>query len=150
MSPDNLKAWRKTLGLTQEEAAEKFGVSRATVIAWESGAREIPTMIDLVCSAAGRAWKQRPGHGPVTLVYADAPMWLNPYGPRRMPMLQMELYPNNAAALERCCELVEGDVFFNPFIMVEGGDTIWSATELFAECRRRASVEAEEAPVDAA
>jgi transcriptional regulator with XRE-family HTH domain len=38
-----MNAARVAAGLTQEELADKMGVSRSTVIDWESGKREIKT-----------------------------------------------------------------------------------------------------------
>lgn len=38
-----MNAARVAAGLTQEELADKMGVSRSTIIDWESGKREIKT-----------------------------------------------------------------------------------------------------------
>jgi putative transcriptional regulator len=46
MTKEELKAARQRLGLTQAGLAEKLGVSRRTVEAWESGRRNIPAPIE--------------------------------------------------------------------------------------------------------
>lgn len=58
MTPDQFKAWRKALKLTQRDAAKALGVSTATIQLYEAGQRfdtgatvEIPTTVDLACSA---------------------------------------------------------------------------------------------------
>lgn len=48
------KAARVAAGLTQQELAEKIGVSRYTVIDWENGKREIRTpYLHLFCTITG-------------------------------------------------------------------------------------------------
>lgn len=48
------RAARVAAGLTQQELAEKMGVSRSTVIDWESGEREIrPPYLLLFSSITG-------------------------------------------------------------------------------------------------
>ena len=42
MTPEELKALRARLGLTQYELAEKVGVARNTINRWEMGIRSIP------------------------------------------------------------------------------------------------------------
>jgi len=42
MTPEELKALRARLGLTQQELAEKVGVARNTINRWEMGIRSIP------------------------------------------------------------------------------------------------------------
>jgi transcriptional regulator with XRE-family HTH domain len=42
MTREELKALRATLGLTQEDLAEKVGVARNTINRWEMGIRHIP------------------------------------------------------------------------------------------------------------
>lgn len=57
MTPDDFKAWRSQMGMTQQEAAEALGVSKGTVINYETGTRredgrqvEIPANIQRVMS----------------------------------------------------------------------------------------------------
>ncbi len=54
--PDQFKAWRKLLKLTQAEAAVKLGISSRSVELYESGVRagnevEIPRPVELACAA---------------------------------------------------------------------------------------------------
>jgi hypothetical protein len=69
--------------------------------------------------------------GPVTLVYSDGPMFLDPYGPRRRPaMMQQEPYPSNAMALARVQELWGRNDFHNPFVITKDGSPVRNAVEL--------------------
>ena len=45
MSPTELRAWRKSTGLTQQTLAEIAGVSLRTVTRWESGEVPIPRLL---------------------------------------------------------------------------------------------------------
>ena len=56
MSPAQFKAWRKSLGLKQKEAAEKLGLKKRMIQYYETGRREghrveIPKAIRLACFA---------------------------------------------------------------------------------------------------
>lgn len=54
MAKLTLKAARVNMGLTQDELAERMGVSRSTVIDWENGKREMrTTYVYLFCSITG-------------------------------------------------------------------------------------------------
>lgn len=62
MTPDEFKGWRKALGLSQEEAAERLGLSRSSVLNYERGSRredgrivEIPLTVHLACEAVSIA-----------------------------------------------------------------------------------------------
>lgn len=90
-----LLQWRKRLGLTQAEAGEKLGVTRATILNWETEATPIPRVVETGCQIWEKKLKKRPDFGPVTLIYSDEPMFVNPYGPARLAMMQRELYPTN-------------------------------------------------------
>ena len=51
---EKLRALRKEHNMTQDELAEKMGVSRSTVIAWENDQREMRTAyVRLFCSITG-------------------------------------------------------------------------------------------------
>jgi transcriptional regulator with XRE-family HTH domain len=137
MDTKELCAWRERVGLTQEQVAEKLGITRTTVQNWESGATRIPVAVDSACENWEHRLKQEnPAFGPVTLVYSDAPMWIDPYGPRRKPaMIQQEAYRNNSAALGRVQELWGREDFQNPFILEQStntatGRTLWNVVEL--------------------
>ena len=49
--PEEFKAWRKRLGLTQAAAAEELGVTRRAIVHYERGARAISKMVRLACAA---------------------------------------------------------------------------------------------------
>ncbi|QRG06109.1 helix-turn-helix transcriptional regulator [Xanthobacter dioxanivorans] len=58
MDNEVFKTWRKVVGLTQAQAAEALGVSKATIENYERGSRredgrpvEIPRHIALACAA---------------------------------------------------------------------------------------------------
>jgi DNA-binding XRE family transcriptional regulator len=49
--PEEFKAWRKRLGLTQEAAALELGVTRRAIVHYERGARSISKVVRLACEA---------------------------------------------------------------------------------------------------
>ena len=51
MRPEEFKAWRKRLGLTQAGVAQAMGITRRAVIYYEQGARLIPRLVTLACKA---------------------------------------------------------------------------------------------------
>lgn len=51
MRPEDFKAWRKHLGLTQAATAKELGITRRAVIYYEQGARVIPKVVMLACKA---------------------------------------------------------------------------------------------------
>ncbi len=58
MTPATFRSWRKSLGLTQQGAAEAIGVSKGSVLLYEAGKRrddgrpvEIPRTVALACAA---------------------------------------------------------------------------------------------------
>lgn len=56
MRPDDFKAWRKSLGFSQKEAAEALGLKRRIVQYYEKGVRDgvavvIPKTVRLACYA---------------------------------------------------------------------------------------------------
>jgi DNA-binding XRE family transcriptional regulator len=130
MRGSELGAWRKSLGLTQADAGQKLGVTRATIQNWESEATPIPGAVETGCKIWEQEFKKRPDFGPVTLIYSDGPMFVNPYGPNRLAMMQRELYPSNAEALERIYDLWGKEDFHSPLIMEESGEIVWNVVEL--------------------
>jgi DNA-binding XRE family transcriptional regulator len=60
MSPDSLKAWRASLGLSQRAAAKALGCSRTSIMVWEKGSRRIPHYIALAAAALRRKLKAQP------------------------------------------------------------------------------------------
>ena len=130
MRGSEILEWRKRLGLTQAEAGKKLGVTRATIQNWESESTPIPVAVETGCQIWEHEFKKRPDFGPVTLIYSDGPMFVNPYGAHRLAMMQRELYATNADALERIYDLWGSEQFHNPFLMEESGGIVWNTVEL--------------------
>ena len=76
MEPNEFGAWRRKLGLTQQEVAERLGVSRGTVIdyergRWRSGGEaKIPKAVELACQAL--EWGATAYGGGVDLLHRGA------------------------------------------------------------------------------
>ena len=51
MSPADFRAWRKSLELSQQAAADSLGIGRRTVQDYEAGAYPVPRHIALACAA---------------------------------------------------------------------------------------------------
>jgi hypothetical protein len=132
MDAAEFSTWRKRVGITQEELAERWaGVTRNTVQNWESGATAIPAAVASACSVWERRLKQEnPVLGPVTLIYADGPMFVDPYRPRRLAMMRQEPFRSNPGAIARVIELWGRDDFHNAFIIEQSGGDLWNAVEL--------------------
>jgi len=134
----DFKKWRKELQYTQREAAQEFGVTRSTIHHWESEVTRIPEPVALACRELTRRSKQRPQFGPVTLVYADDPMWDNPDAWCDLIVLQCEGHSSNEAAIRRASFLGETRSLNVAFIVAEDGGIVWTSTELLRECDRHA------------
>ena len=132
MTPAEFREWRKRLGLTQDEAADRLGVSRNTIINWEKGVTAMPTFMKEACEAVeDRLRKARADLGPVTLCYADGPLWVDAYQARsRLAMMQTEPYPTNSAALARMAMIWEKEDVYQPFIMERDATVLWNQAEL--------------------
>jgi len=132
MNAEEFKAWRERVGLTQQQVADKLKVTRTTIQNWEGDVTPIPQAVDMSCETwESRLKQENPDFGPVTLVYSDGPMFVNPYGPRRrLAMMQQEPYPTNTAALARVQQLWGRDDFHNAFIIEESGKPLWNVVEL--------------------
>jgi DNA-binding XRE family transcriptional regulator len=135
----SLKKWRRKLGYTQVEAAEKLGLSRAAVQYWESEIRTVPLAVELACQELQRVWKQRPEFGPVTLLYAnDAnyahdPISLETSASVGSILVRSERHPNNENALRSAVRPRETTTLFIAFVVDDDGDVIWSGPELLRE-----------------
>jgi transcriptional regulator with XRE-family HTH domain len=64
MNPDELKDWRKSVGLTQVELAGHLGVEGLTVSRWERGDRAIPSFLPLALETIERNLKKPKRRGP--------------------------------------------------------------------------------------
>lgn len=133
----DLKKWRRNLKYSQFEAAEKLGVSRAAVQHWECERTPIPHAVELACEEIARRWNQRPGFGPVVLIYADEPMWPEPDCPSRVLCVQCERHPDNEAAIRRVWRLRGEPSFISALVIDEDSEVVWSGTELLSECDKR-------------
>ena len=51
MTGEELKSWRLTRNLTQEELGEILGVAKNSVFRWEAGMRKIPPFLHLALKA---------------------------------------------------------------------------------------------------
>ena len=109
MKPEAFRAWRTKLGYTQAQAAENFKVSRVTIANWETGATRIPGMVEQMCSVLEMRWKMRDEFGPVTLVYGNGAMFVDPYKPiPPFQPLQREPFKTNQEAIGKACQITEG------------------------------------------
>ncbi len=132
MRAEEFSQWRQGVGITQERAAEILKVTRTTIQNWEGGVTQIPPSVDASCQIWGHRLRQiNPDTGPVTLIYSNGSMFLNPYGPRRAPaMMQQESYPTVVGALARVQQLWGGQDFCNPFIIDEALESLWNIVQL--------------------
>jgi transcriptional regulator with XRE-family HTH domain len=142
MLPAELKEWRKRLGLTQEEAARRFGVSRVTEQNWESGTTAVPKTVDAATEIITAEWKRRPEFGPVWLVYSDRDNRHPEHGLARTAMMRRERFADNETALLRAMQMWGRKNFQDPFIQDEDGNSIWNLPRLRAEIERRRAASA--------
>jgi DNA-binding XRE family transcriptional regulator len=134
---NNLRKWRKRLGYTQEEAAERLGVTLVTVRNWENSeaGEAIPTWLPTLCDRLERRWKQKnEEYGPVALLYCDGPMTQPIWGPVRPPTMHREPWPTMKDAITRAVQLTGSEPYHSGLIVDEDG-TIWGSRELAEECR---------------
>jgi len=74
--------------------------------------------------------QEDPEFGPLTLIYTDGPMFIDPQGPRPLVTMQREPFLTNAAALTRACALWGSDRFNGPLILQPSGDILWNSVQL--------------------
>ena len=133
----DFKKWRKKTGYTQVEAGEKLGLGRAAVQLWENEIGPVPRTVELACQELWRHWKQRAEFGPVTLLYADDPIWQQASPPNGVLLLQCERHPNNESAIKRAVWLEQTMTLISPLIVEEDGSVLWSSPELLRLCAAR-------------
>jgi DNA-binding XRE family transcriptional regulator len=134
MNGTELREWRRLLGLTQEQAAKEFEVTRATVQNWEYEITAVPRAVELASRQILRLWKRRLEFGPVTLVYAMPALGTAAYEPESLPVFFCERYPNNKAALLACSTRIGTRDFSSSFILDDAKSVIWSGMDLLKQC----------------
>jgi hypothetical protein len=92
----------------------------------------LPSTIKEACAVwEDRLKKEMADIGPVTLCYADGPMWVDAYRPAsRLATLQLEPYPTNSAALARVMMIWGNENVHGPFITEKSGGPLWNQVEL--------------------
>ena len=130
MNGTELRDWRGLLGLTQEQAAKEFEVTRATVQNWEYGITAVPRAVELASRQILRRWKRRLEFGPVTLVCSMPPLRAAADEPESLPVFFCERYPNNKAALLACSTRIGT----RAFILDDAKSVIWSGMDLLKQC----------------
>jgi DNA-binding transcriptional regulator YiaG len=60
VTPEELKAWRKTYGISQDELATLLEVHVMSVSKWERGEHEIPGFLHLALDTLARDRRKRP------------------------------------------------------------------------------------------
>jgi transcriptional regulator with XRE-family HTH domain len=58
MTGDELRAWRRKQGLTQEQLSKCLGVIRVTIARWETDVRAVPSFLPLALEALENRMKQ--------------------------------------------------------------------------------------------
>jgi hypothetical protein len=132
MDGSEFRQRRERLLLTQADIAARLNVSEATVRNWESEATNVPTAVEMLWGVWEHRFEQEtPSLGPVTLIYTDGPMFIDPQGPRRpLAMMQQEAFLTNAGALARVCAMWNRPGFNSPLIMKASGEVLWNAVQL--------------------
>lgn len=133
----DFKKWRRSLRLSQFEAAEMLGVSRGSIQSWESERRRIPPAVVLACEELMQQSKRHPKFGPVLLFYSDAPLSPDPDCPNSVLHLVRESHVTNEAAIQRTCRLRDAPDFVSGFIVDAEGNMVWPGDELLDECEKR-------------
>ncbi len=136
MRPDELRAWRRSLGLTQEAAAKIFGVSRVTEQSWEGGRNPPPHWVDYLCRDEQRQARKRDRSlGPVFLIYHLRPLASPVTGALEAGTVTTvtERFKDSATALRFVRQKWGKGAFFDPMILDQYNDVIWHGDELAEE-----------------
>jgi len=127
----DFRRWRTGFGLSQQELADKMGVTRTTIQNWEAQSGALTSIVENGVKVWDRRLKQEePLRGPVTLIYADGPMMRPSHGRQRVAMMQQEAHQSNAAVLARVQMLASHPRFFAPFVIEEDHHDLWNMMEL--------------------
>jgi hypothetical protein len=145
MNGAELKARRERLGLSQGAVAERLRSTTASIRNWESEPTAIPPQAEMLWGVWEHRFQQEGvGFGPVTLIYTDGPMFVEPQGPQRpLAMMHREPFLTNAMALARACALWGQPGFESPLIMKYDGELLWNMPQL----RRVVDMEDAGAPI---
>lgn len=131
MNGSDFRRWRTGFGLSQQDLADKMGVTRNTIQNWEAQLGNLSTVADNGVKVWDRRLRQEePLRGPVTLIYADGPLMLPSHGPQRVARMQQEPHLSNAAVLCRVQMLASHPRFYNPFVMEGERYDLWNMMEL--------------------
>ncbi|WP_246161292.1 helix-turn-helix domain-containing protein [Segnochrobactrum spirostomi] len=76
MTPERFRAWRKSLGLKQKEAADRLGLKKRMIQYYEKGRRDgksvvVPKTVRLACWALTNGVDDFDGTGPTAPVAAE-------------------------------------------------------------------------------
>jgi transcriptional regulator with XRE-family HTH domain len=63
MTGNDLKLWRKRLGITQVNLAKMLGTYQVTIARWETGARKIPFLLPLALETLENHLKEAKHNG---------------------------------------------------------------------------------------
>jgi len=145
MNGAELRSRRERLGLTQGTVAERLKSTTASIRNWESEPTAIPPQAEMLWGVWEHRFQQEClGFGPVTLIFTDGPMFINPQGPQRqLAMMHREPFMTNAMALARACALWGQPGFESPLIMKPDGEMLWNMPQL----RRVVDEEDDGAPI---
>ncbi len=135
MRTSEFLAWRKSLRLTQQSAANELGVSRATIQNWEKEVTSIPRMVQLACNVLRCHWRKRDDYGPVLLIHAGGALSLEDGRTNCEMPIHCELFANNGAALDRLA--VTGKGCDSGFLLARDGGIAHSGREILQEVKRR-------------
>lgn len=57
MTPTQLDAWMKSLGLNKVRASQELGISRQSLYDYLKGEKDVPKTVALACEALSLRWK---------------------------------------------------------------------------------------------
>lgn len=126
--------WRRTLGYTQSQLADRLGVNRGTIQNWERGATKVSKMAELACEELTRRRKQEPSFGPVTLLCTDAPLRAK-FG-QQAAVLRCATFPNNGEAFKEAAQWIGNSQSLWAIIIDSHGAAVWAGEDVFRECER--------------
>ena len=137
MKPEEFRAWRIRLKLTQEQTGKRLGQSRFTIQNWESRTTPLPDYIPDLIRIIERDLKQQKDDFPVQLAYCATNLWVSSGG--EMNCVLVEDFPRNSVMLRRVQELINNNnnkLYVATVVDKENRDVIvWDQDELEKEIR---------------